>query len=65
MPRDVIPCDKLSECNWPACPPTCKGRPGRLITPDIFDEISALAHDLDKGDCTMPTPAEIANSAGA
>ncbi|MDB5612093.1 MAG: hypothetical protein JWP25_8993 [Bradyrhizobium sp.] len=27
--NSVIPCRKGIECNWPACPQSCTGRPGR------------------------------------
>lgn len=26
--NSVIPCSKGRECSWPACPVTCRGRPG-------------------------------------
>lgn len=26
--NSTVPCDRRSECNWPACPSDCDGRPG-------------------------------------
>jgi hypothetical protein len=28
--NSVIPCNKGPECNWPACPQDCEGRPGAV-----------------------------------
>ena len=29
--NSVIPCGKRDECNWPACPQDCLGRPGAKV----------------------------------
>lgn len=30
----IVPCNKGAQCNWPACPLTCVGRPGYEAIPD-------------------------------
>lgn len=30
LDNSVIPCSKGAECNWPACPQDCVGRPGNI-----------------------------------
>lgn len=41
----VIPCSKGGHhCSWPACPPTCAGRPGS-------EEMEEVFVDEDENDC--------------
>lgn len=36
--NSVVPCSKGPECNWPACPQECTGRPGAPIPHEIRNE---------------------------
>lgn len=42
----IVPCNKGAQCNWPACPLTCVGRPGYEAIPDwsVARAMSDRAH---------------------
>lgn len=48
--KDVIPCEKGRECNWPACPDSCVGRPGADLSKSLLSRLQSLTgpdRDID------------------